>query len=212
MGRELLTFLSTTESTVCNTWFIKKNIHKQTWQHPKSKRWHCIDYAIMHQKDRRRCLDVTVKRGAECNTDHQLLCMKIKMLGTCHRRIVPTVRTRRFDVAKLARNVRLEEGPSETPQQEAFQQQVANRASAAWPVEGSAEDKWEAMRSALLDSAEAVLCTKSRYHPDWFRECANELEPILQRRNKLYTKWLATKCADDQRRFRQARGEARRVM
>ena len=27
-GRELLTFLSTTEATVCNTWF-RKNIHKQ---------------------------------------------------------------------------------------------------------------------------------------------------------------------------------------
>ena len=166
----------------------------------------------MHQKDRRRCLDVTIETGAECNTDHQLLCMKIKMLGTCHRRIVSTVRTRRFDVAKLARNGRLEEGPSEVPQREVFQQQVADRASAAWPVEGSAEDKWDAMRSALLDSAEAVLGTESRYHPDWFRECADELEPILQRRNKLYSKWLATKRAEDQRRFRQARGEARRLI
>ena len=210
-GKELLTFLSTTEATVCNTW-LRKNIHKQMWQHPKSKHWHCIDYAIMHQKDWRRCLDVTVKRGAECNTDHQLLCMKIKMLGTCHHRIVPTVRTRWFDVAKLARNGRPEEGPSEAPQWEAFQQQVADRASAAWPTEGSAEDKWEAMRSALLDLAEAVLGTESRYHPDWFRECADELEPILQCRNKLYTKWLATKRVEDQRRFRQARGEACRVM
>ena len=45
-GRELLTFLSTIEATVCNTWFRKKNIHKQTWQHPKSKHWHCISLAV----------------------------------------------------------------------------------------------------------------------------------------------------------------------
>ena len=134
-----------------------------------------------------------MKRGAECNMDHQLLCMKIKMLGTCHRRMVRTIMTRRFDVAKLARNGRPEEGPSEAPQREAFQQQVADRASAAWPAEGSAEDKLEAMRFALLDSAEAVLA-------------------ILQRRNKRYTKWLATKHAEDQRSFWQAKGEARRVM
>ena len=24
-----------------------KTIHKQTWQHPKSKQWCCIDYTIM---------------------------------------------------------------------------------------------------------------------------------------------------------------------
>ena len=35
-GMELLSFLSTNEATVCNTWFQKKEIHKQTWQHPKS--------------------------------------------------------------------------------------------------------------------------------------------------------------------------------
>ena len=50
-GKELLAFLLTNEATVCNTWFTKKNIHKQTWQHPKSKQWHCIDFAIMQQCD-----------------------------------------------------------------------------------------------------------------------------------------------------------------
>ena len=53
---------------------------------------------------------------------HQLLCTKIKLSGTRHSRRVLTVRTRRFDVAKLARNGRPEEGLPE----------------------GSAEDKWEA--------------------------------------------------------------------
>ena len=42
-GRELLSFLSINEATVYNTLFQKKDIHKQTWQHPKSKQLHCID-------------------------------------------------------------------------------------------------------------------------------------------------------------------------
>ena len=50
-GEELLMFLSMTETTVCNTWFKKRDIFKQTWQHPKLGQWHCIDYAIMRQKD-----------------------------------------------------------------------------------------------------------------------------------------------------------------
>ena len=44
---ELLSFLSTNETRVCNT-FQKKEIYKQTWQHPKAHKWHCIDYVIMN--------------------------------------------------------------------------------------------------------------------------------------------------------------------
>ena len=62
-GRELLSFLSINEATVCNTWFPKRAIHKQTWQHSKSKQWHCIDYVIMRKRHRRRCMDVTVMRA-----------------------------------------------------------------------------------------------------------------------------------------------------
>ena len=51
----------------------------QTWQHPKSKRWYCIDCAVMRQKDRKRCMDAAVMRGAECHTDYQLLCIKMVM-------------------------------------------------------------------------------------------------------------------------------------
>ena len=42
-GNELLMFLAAQEATIYNTWFQKKDIYKQTWQHPKSKKWHCID-------------------------------------------------------------------------------------------------------------------------------------------------------------------------
>ena len=43
-----------------NTHFEKKQIHKQTWQHPGSKKWHCIEYVIMRQSQRSLCGDVSV--------------------------------------------------------------------------------------------------------------------------------------------------------
>ena len=72
-GRELLYFLRINEATICNTWFMKQAIHKQTWQHPRSRQWHCIDYSIMRRTHHWRCVDITVKRGADCNTDHRML-------------------------------------------------------------------------------------------------------------------------------------------
>ena len=63
--KEFLSFLSVHRATVCNTWFVKKATHQQTWQHPKSKQWSCINYVIMSQSDRRMCLDVAVKREVD---------------------------------------------------------------------------------------------------------------------------------------------------
>lgn len=49
VGKELLGFLSNHQATLCYTWFMKKTIHKQTCQHPRSKYWHCMDYVVMRQ-------------------------------------------------------------------------------------------------------------------------------------------------------------------
>ena len=62
-GRDLVNFLLLNEATIYNTWF-QKMIHKQTWQHPKSKQWHCIDFAVVHHRDRERCLGCCSKTGS----------------------------------------------------------------------------------------------------------------------------------------------------
>ena len=150
-GRELLAFLETNIALVCNTLFQKKNINKQTWRHPKSKQWHCIDFAIMRQSDRKRCLNATVMRGAECHTDHQLLCVKVRVSGKGYHR-KPAIRPKRFNVNKLSK---------ESKELVAFQEEIVSRTQAKWPCGGSAEDKWTVVRSALTDATEVVLGTES---------------------------------------------------
>ena len=76
-GAELLDFLSRSEATICNTWFRKKPCCMQTWQHPHTKAWHCIDYLIISQDARRRCRDAQVLSRAEYGSDHNLLCMRL---------------------------------------------------------------------------------------------------------------------------------------
>ena len=66
-GKELLSFLSVNEATVCNTWFQKWPINKATWQHPGTKKGHCIDFAIRRQS----------QHSGECNTNHQMLRVKL---------------------------------------------------------------------------------------------------------------------------------------
>ena len=205
-GNDLLNFLSINEATVCNTWFRKNNIYKQTWQHPKSKHWHCIDFAIMRQQDWRRWLDVAVQRGTECNTDHQLLCVKIRMSVLCRHGKHHQAEGKRFDVSKLARKERSADEQHELSRREEFQQQAAEKAAMNRAEDKTAEDKGQVLQSALLESAETVLDTETRHQPDRFRDSATVLEPVLKCQHNLYTRWLATKLLADQLHFRQARG------
>ena len=66
--KELLSFLPTHQATVCNTWFEEKNMFVQTWQHPNSKQWRCIDFVIMRQRDKRKCLLMWLQGGELCAT------------------------------------------------------------------------------------------------------------------------------------------------
>ena len=210
-GRELLSFLSSHQAIICNTWFEKKTIHKQTWLHPKSKQWSSIDFVVMRQRDRRLCQDVTVRRGAVCNTDHHLVVAKVKLWRDRQRSCAVSearrARMRRYDVGKL-----LSKGEEGQEVQVKYQQEVLERADKAWSEDDNVVGKWEAVRAALISAAEDVLGTITRRQPDWFQESLGQLRPLLDRRNEAYARWLGSGRQVDLTRFREARGEARRAV
>ena len=209
-GKELLHFLSLNNATICNTWFQKKDIYKSTWQHPKSKKWHCIDYAIVNARDRRKCLDATVKRGAECNTDHQLLRIKMRMTKLHTGRGRTPRLTTRFDVSKL--NGPLVDENGRDTSRGAFQDLASKLVVEEWKEDKSVDEKWIAVRSALTGAAKTVLGEKKRSDPDWFQESAAKLETLFQKRHQLYLKWLSSGLICDKQKFAQARSEACRAV
>ena len=60
---------------------------------------------------------------------------------------------------------------------EVFQEQAVDRAATSWTIDGTAEEKWTVMRSALVESAAASLPIKEQHHPDCFGESADVLMP-----------------------------------
>lgn len=48
----------------------KKNAHKVTWKHPRSKEWQIIDYIIVRSNNIKDVLRCRSMRGAQCETDH----------------------------------------------------------------------------------------------------------------------------------------------
>lgn len=207
-GGELLTFLSTNEASVCNTWFAKRKIHKTTWKHPKTKRWHCIDFAIMRRRDLEKCLDMGVKRGTECNTDHQLLLIKLRVKGKGgHHQPARRSGRKQFAVEHLTGRTE-----SNSAYREAYSENVSMRVEENWGGNGTVEEKWSVIRSALVEAATEVLGHGKKRQPDWFQENEDSLEPFFKRRNHLYSKWLSSNRAPDYRKFVKARQEARKAV
>ena len=93
-----------------------------------------------------------------------------------------------------------------------FQEKVRERTAETWPDYGTAEEKWQVLCAALTETAEEKLGTVVRRQPDWFHEATNNLEPLIQKRNVLYGKWLASNSPTDLAEFRRARGEARQAV
>ena len=93
---------------------------------------------------------------------------------------------------------------------ERFVEQVLKRAAESWPEEGSLEEKWTAVRSALTETADQQLGRVSGNNPDWFGEAMGHLTPLLQERNAAYLRYLRSQRPEDHRKFKEARGRAKR--
>ena len=58
-GEEFLEFCATSQFTIMNTWFEKKEIHLGTWMHPATKKHHIINFVVLREGQRMFCTDVS---------------------------------------------------------------------------------------------------------------------------------------------------------
>ena len=64
---------------ITDTWFPHKAIHKGTWRHPGTGKWHTLDHILLPTQMRKRIKDVRVYRGADIDSDHLMVVGKLYM-------------------------------------------------------------------------------------------------------------------------------------
>ena len=159
----------------------------------------------MNQRHRKYCVDVSVRRGAFCNTDHNLVCTKLLFGRKCYHGVSEkrSHRVKHYDVGKLS---------CQNSTAINYMEAVLDQFDKSWVDDGTLDEKWQVLQNALTPAAKGLLGISPRNQPDWFADTLGHLLPMLILCNEAYSKWVGTGAPTNLIKFRKARGEARQAI
>ena len=148
-GQRCVNFAASRGMVVRSTFFPRKDIHKATWRSPNQRTQNQIDHVLIDGKFFSDIINVRTYRSANIDSDHYLVavCMRSKLSTVYNTR---RSRTPRLNIERL-----YDAGVA---------QDYAQQLEEALPTEeqlgaASLEDGWRDIRSAIGNTAEAVLGT-----------------------------------------------------
>ena len=78
-GQRLLELCTYHDLCLANSYFRTKPQHKVSWRHPRSKHWHQLDLILFRRAALKNDLHIRSYHSADYNTDHYLVCCKIRL-------------------------------------------------------------------------------------------------------------------------------------
>ena len=97
-GEELVSFAISNELTICNTMFKQHKRRLYTWTAPYGAIRNQIDYILVRKTMRSSVCNTRTFPGADCGSDHQLLCMDMELKVKAKKKCTPVIR---FDVSRI---------------------------------------------------------------------------------------------------------------
>lgn len=185
-GERLLEFCAINGLSITNTFFQHKSIHQGTWMHPRSKKWHCIDFNITKQRDRKLFMNTRVMRSAEMWTDHHLVrsTLSVKSKSRCK----PTSHTRyRYDIDCL-KDARIEKEFSQ-----ACKNALDNSDFDKVVLTDDTEKAWSNIRDAINKAGKEILGVKKKKKDNWFYQNMDLIQPLLDKKYAAWSNYLKSK-------------------
>ena len=160
-GQRLLGLCTYHDLCIANSYFRKKPQHKVSWRHPRSKHWHQLDLILFRRAALKNVLHTRSYHSADCNTNHSLVCCKIRL------------QPKRFHRTKKQGNPHIEVSKMWQPNlmsqfAEAFEKEFDAPQSKV-----SATEKWEILRYTMHRKK------TSKTH-DLFDAKSSEMRPVIE--------------------------------
>lgn len=139
-------------------------------------------------------------RGAECQTDHQLLISCVKYELKAKRRCGPSTGVKKLKVRAL-RN-----GPTRVKLQEQMTERLQDHMACHCDNQN---DEWCHLRDIMTETARGVLGPQMRKNPDWFSDNVGDLKPLIDEKDAAHKACLARRSRATAERFKVATARLR---
>ena len=166
-GQRLLEMCTYHDLCITNTFFSTKPHHRVSWRHPRSKHWHQLDLIITRRSHLNSVLLTRTYHSADCDTDHSLICSKIRLQPKKLHHSKQSAKPR-IDVTKTT-----------------FPDRVANfNATLAETITHDccrSEEQWEHLKTTTHSAAISAFGKKQGgIKNDWYSSNAVRLDPLIE--------------------------------
>ncbi|CAH1277284.1 CYP3A43, partial [Branchiostoma lanceolatum] len=170
-GQRLLELCCYHNLCVTNTFFQNKAIHKASWRHPRSQRWHQLDLVITRRTSLNSVCNTRSYHSADCDTDHSLVASRI------------TIRPKRLHHTKKKGQPRIDVSKTSLPNNN---QKLLERLEESLNISQTqdAEHMWESLSKTIHRAAVQTYGKRERKNTDWFEAHISMLEPIIDLKRK----------------------------
>ena len=169
--------------TLTNTNFQQASKYKNTWQHPRSKHWHMLDYVAVRQADSKDVLLTRAMRGTSCYSDHHMVRSKVIIsLERPHHNVQRPATRKCLDVNKL----------HDKETKNIFERELSLRLENT-QMDVSATESWSTVRDILYECSGEVLGFRQRKHRDWFDDNDDSIRPLLKNLYDAHSLYLQDK-------------------
>ena len=181
--------------------------HNYTWQHPRSRKWHVLDYVLIQRKHLRKVRNTRVYPGIDCWSDHKFVGSDIDVAPPPRRRFkgLQTMKRRKANVRAL-RGVEHIPQPDcvatglgsaypnistdqykqkyqmDTRLRDAYTAKVAEEL-ASKPQSNDINEEWEHLKASLARAVKGTVgYRRGGRDPDWWAESQGKLAPIIKQK------------------------------
>ncbi|XP_075979935.1 uncharacterized protein LOC142979060 [Anticarsia gemmatalis] len=197
-GVRLISFATSKAMVIKSTMYRNKDIYKGTWKSPDGRTINQIDHALIDDRHKSTIQHVRTYRGADCDSDHYLLGIKLKTKI----KVTPPVKHLMDNLEQI--NV---ENIQHKELRHQFQIEISNRFSDL-QVENNVDDSWKIISSSVKDIALKVFGRKKRKkRKKWWSE---DCEKVVEERRKY--KLLSEQDLRWEENYREIKTRARRVI
>ena len=198
-GQRLLELCTFHDLCITNSFVRTKSQHKVSWRHPRSKHWHQLDLILVRRAAIKNVLHTRSYHSADCDTDHSLVCCKIRMQPKKFHH-TKTKGIPRIDVSKMSQ-------PDLTEQ---FAQTFEKEFGSLQPGD-SATEKWEALRDTMYRTALATFGKRSSKSHDWFEARSTVMTPVIEAKRAALAEYKRTPSERNLQILRIARSKAQQT-